>query len=308
MIRKEKDMTLVILAAGMGSRYGGLKQIDPIGPSGEFIIDYSIYDALKAGFDRVVFIIKRENHAAFEETVAQRIRGFVNVQYAFQDIEDIPKGYTVPEGRTKPWGTAHALLCARDAVGDDNFAVINSDDYYGCDAYVQLAEFLKNVKIEEKQHYAMCGYILKNTLSENGHVARGVCTVDENDMLVDITERTKIQRNDGTVQFFEEDTGWTDVSEESAVSMNMWAFTPAIFAEIERREQLFFANMKNPLKDEFFLPMLVGDAMADGVADVKVLRTPAKWYGVTYHDDKEIVQNFLLKCIKDGIYPGGLWK
>lgn len=308
MIWKGRNMTLVILAAGMGSRYGGLKQIDPIGPSGEFIIDYSIYDALKVGFDRVVFIIKRENHAAFEETVARRIRGFVDVEYAFQDINDIPAGYTVPEGRTKPWGTAHALLCAKEAVGNDNFVVINSDDFYGRDAYMQLAGFLKDVKAEDKLHCAMCGYILKNTLSENGHVARGVCAVDENGMLLSITERTKIQRNDGIVQFFEEDTGWTDVSEESAVSMNMWAFTPAIFAEIERREEAFFAELKNPLKDEFFLPMLVGDAMADGAADVKVLRTAAKWYGVTYHEDKEIVQNFLLECVKDGIYPGGLWK
>ncbi len=301
-------MTLVILAAGMGSRYGGLKQIDPIGPSGEFIIDYSIYDALKAGFDRVVFIIKRENHALFEETVAKRIRGFIDVQYAFQDIHDIPKGYTVPEGRTKPWGTAHALLCARDAVGNDNFVVINSDDFYGRDAYMQLASFLKDVKSDDKEHCAMCGYILKNTLSENGHVARGICSVDENGMLQHITERTKIQRNDGNVQFFEDDMGWTDVSEDSAVSMNMWAFTPAIFAEIEQRENLFFSNLKNPLKDEFYLPMLVGDAMADGDLDVKVLRTPAKWYGVTYHDDKEIVQSFLLKCVEEGLYPEGLWK
>ena len=301
-------MTLVILAAGMGSRYGGLKQIDPIGPQGEFIIDYSIYDALKAGFDRVVFIIKQENHAAFEETVANRIRGFADVKYAFQDINDIPAGFSVPEGRTKPWGTAHALLCAREAVGGDNFVVINSDDFYGRDAYMQLADFLKNVKEDGKQHCAMCGYILKNTLSENGHVARGVCNVDENGMLLDITERTKIQRNDGVVQFFEDDTGWTDVSEESAVSMNMWAFTPAIFDVIEQREIAFFENLKNPLKDEFFLPMLVGDAMADDILDVKVLRTSAKWYGVTYHDDKAIVQSFIAKCIDDEVYPGGLWK
>ena len=301
-------MTLVILAAGMGSRYGGLKQIDPLGPGGEFIIDYSIYDAIKAGFDRVVFIIKRENHALFEETVGARVRSAIHVEYAFQDIHDIPKGYTVPEGRTKPWGTAHAVLCARDAVGNDNFAVINADDFYGRDSFAKVGAFLSNAKNDEKQHYCMCGFVLKNTLSENGTVARGVCEVGADGMLTSVTERTKIQRRDGQTQFFEEETGWVDVSEDSLVSMNMWGFTPTFFEEIERREDAFFGNLKNPLKDEFLLPNMVSGAMNTGSADVAVLRTEAKWYGVTYHEDKALVQKFITDSVRDGIYPEGLWK
>ncbi len=301
-------MTLVILAAGMGSRYGGLKQIDPVGPAGEFIIDYSIYDAIAAGFDRVVFIIKRENYEIFEETVAKRIRPHVKVEYAFQDIHDIPEGYQVPEGRVKPWGTAHALLCARDAVGDDTFAVINSDDFYGRDSYEKIAAFLKTVKREQKQHYCMCGFILKNTLSENGHVARGVCVEDADHMLTSITERTKIQRNEGRPQFFEEETGWIDISEDTVVSMNMWGFTPELFGEIERLEQVFFANLKNPLKDEFLLPEVVGDTMKADISDVTVLQTMAKWYGVTYHEDKAMVQKFISDSIAENRYPEGLWK
>ncbi len=301
-------MTLVILAAGMGSRYGGLKQIDPLGPGGEFIIDYSIYDAIRAGFDRVVFIIKKENYEIFEETVGARIKGAIEVRYAFQDINDIPEGYTVPEGRVKPWGTAHALLCAKEAVAGDNFAVINSDDFYGRDSYEKIAAFLKNTKNDTKQHYCMCGFILKNTLSENGHVARGICTEDETHMLTSITERTKIMRNNGQTQFFEDDCGWTDVSEDSIVSMNMWGFTASFFDEIEKRERAFFDNLKNPLKDEFLLPVMVDETMKAGDADVTVLRTMAKWYGVTYHEDKETVQNFIASCIADNVYPGGLWK
>ena len=301
-------MTLVILAAGMGSRYGGLKQIDPLGPGGEFIIDYSIYDAIRAGFDRVVFIIKKENHQIFEETVGARIRGAIEVRYAFQDINDIPEGFTVPEGRVKPWGTAHALLCAKEAVDGDNFAVINSDDFYGADSYAKVGEFLRNIPKDGKQHYCMCGFILKNTLSENGHVARGICIKDENDHLTSITERTKIQRNDGQTQFFEDDMGWVDVSEDSIVSMNMWGFEASFFDEIGSRANDFFANLKNPLKDEFLLPNMVDAAMKSGAADVTVLQTMAKWYGVTYHEDKETVQKFIADCIADNVYPGGLWK
>ena len=301
-------MTLVILAAGMGSRYGGLKQIDPLGPGGEFIIDYSIFDAIRAGFDRVVFIIKRENHAVFEETVGARVRSAISVEYAFQDINDIPKGYRVPEGRTKPWGTAHALLCARDAVGGDNFAVINADDFYGRDSFAKVGEFLKTAKNDTKQHYCMCGFVLKNTLSENGSVARGICEVGADGMLSSVTERTKIERRDGKTQFFEEETGWNDVSEDSLVSMNMWGFTPSFFSEIEHREDEFFGNLKNPLKDEFLLPNMVSGAMNAGSADVTVLRTEAKWYGVTYHEDKALVQEFIRNSVADGTYPEGLWK
>lgn len=299
-------MTLVILAAGMGSRYGGLKQIDPIGPSGEFIIDYSIYDAVKAGFDKVVFIIKRENLEDFKETVGRRIEKQVKVSYVFQDINDLPAGYSVPEGRVKPWGTSHALLCAEAAV-DENFAVINSDDFYGKDSYEKMAAFLKTAKDTDRLHYAMCGFILKNTLSENGHVARGVCVSDDNGMLAKIDERVKIQRNDGQTQYYEDATGWTDIDEDSLVSMNFWGFTPSVFAEIRKRECAFLDSLQNPQKDEYLLPFSVKQLIAEGICDVRVLSTPAKWYGVTYHEDKEKVQKFIADSVADGVYPGKLW-
>lgn len=290
----------------MGSRYGGLKQIDPIGPSGEFIIDYSIYDAVKAGFTKVVFIIKKENLEDFKATVGARVAKAVEVEYVFQDINDLPEGYTVPEGRIKPWGTSHALLCAEPAV-HENFAVINSDDYYGKDTFVKIANFLKTLKDDEKLHYGMCGFILKNTLSENGHVARGICSANGQGMLTAIDERTKIQRNNGITQFFEEETGWTDVDENSLVSMNFWGFTPSIFAEIRKRECAFLDNLKNPQKDEYLLPNSVKNLIAEGVCDVKVLETPAKWYGVTYREDKEKVQKFIADSVANGVYPKGLW-
>ncbi len=303
-------MTLVILAAGMGSRYGGLKQIDPIGPDGEFIIDYSVYDAIQAGFDKVVFIIKKEHYEEFAETIGARVGTKIKTAYAFQEMEALPGGYTVPQDRSKPWGTAHALLCAREAVGSDTFAVINADDFYGRESYEKMASFLRGVRSDAQRPYpfAMCGFVLKNTLSENGHVARGVCEVDSLGRLADIRERTKIQRNNGQVQFFEEEDGWTDVSEDSTVSMNFWGFTPAIFDEIEKRFPAFLDAMKQPLKEEFLLPTVVSGLIAGGVCEVAVLPTMAKWHGVTYHEDKEKVQNFIKSCIENHEYPGGLWK
>ena len=300
-------MTLVILAAGMGSRYGGLKQIDPLGPSDEFIIDYSIYDAIQAGFEKVVFIIKEENLQDFKDTIGNRVEKHIKVEYVFQALNDLPAGYSVPEGRVKPWGTSQALLCAQKAV-DDNFAVINADDFYGRDSFEKIAKYLKELKQgESKKHYAMCGFVLKNTLSENGHVARGVC-ITENDMLVHIDERTKIQRNNGQTQFFEDETGWTDVDENSPVSMNIWGFDPSVFEEIRKRFPAFLDNLKNPLKDEYLLPVSVQDLMNDGFCDVTVLPTDAKWYGVTYREDKEPVQAFIHSQIENGTYPENLWK
>ena len=300
-------MTLVILAAGMGSRYGGLKQIDPLGPSGEFIIDYSIYDAIQAGFTKVVFIIKEENLNDFKETIGDRIAKHIEVEYAFQYLTDIVPGYTVPEGREKPWGTSQALLSAKNAV-KENFAVINADDFYGRDSFMKIAEFLKAVKQNEneKRHYAMCGFVLKNTLSENGHVARGVCKT-EKDMLIHIDERTKIQRNDGKTQYYTDETGWVDVDENSPVSMNFWGFDTEIFDEIEKREAHFLNNLKNPLKDEYLLPNSVQELMEGDFCDVTVLHTDAKWYGVTYRQDKEPVQKFINDQIAKGIYPEKLW-
>lgn len=303
-------MTLVILAAGMGSRYGGLKQIDPIGPCGEFIIDFSIYDALKAGFDKVVFIIKEENYDIFRKTVGARIENRVQVEYVFQDIRALPAGYAVPAERVKPWGTAHALLCAKDAVNDP-FLVINSDDFYGRDSYLKMAQFfadsVSGQKDGGKLQMAMCGFVLKNTLSENGHVARGVCETNAQGHLIGVTERTKIQRNQGVTQYYEEETGWTDVDENSVVSMNMWGFTPEIFDIIEKDFPAFLDQMKNPLKDEYFLPLVVQNMIDAGIADFTVVKTMSKWYGVTYQQDKPTVQEFIDRSIADGVYPKGLW-
>lgn len=299
-------MTLVIMAAGMGSRYGGLKQIDPVGRHGEFILDYSVYDAVKAGFDKVVFIIKKENLDVFRETVGKRLEKVIPVEYAFQEITEVPEGVKVPEG-TKPWGTAHAVWSCRNLV-DGPFAVINADDFYGREAFRLLHDFfLEQPEDTSKYHYCMAGYLLRNTLTENGHVARGVCTAD-NGYLTTVTERTKIQRNQGQTQFYEEGQGWTDIDENSIVSMNCWGFTPDIFGEIELQMQKFFKDSTDGLaKKEFFLPSVVQELMDAGKCDVKVMDTPAKWYGVTYHEDKEKIVAFIEQMIGEGVYPETLW-
>lgn len=302
-------MTLVIMAAGMGSRYGGLKQLDPITENGEFIIDFSIYDAIKAGFDKVVFIIKRENYDAFVETVGSRIEGHVKVEYVFQDLDALPEGVTVPEGRVKPWGTAHAVLCAADKV-DDNFAVINADDFYGFDSYKRIYDFFEGQNSDDGvAHFAMAGYVLKNTLTENGHVSRGECVVDGEGMLTSITERSKlIRREDGQVVYLD-DGGETVIDENTPVSMNCWGFTPAIFDHIRGGIVDFFKSPTfDPVKGEYYLPSAVTEMMNAGKCDVKLLPTSAKWYGVTYHEDKEYVVGQIKAMIDSGIYPRGLWK
>ncbi len=299
-------MTLVIMAAGMGSRYGGLKQIDPVTPHGEFIVDYSIYDAIKAGFDKVVFIIKEENYEIFRETVGARIEKAVKVEYVFQELNKIPEGFTVPEGRTKPFGTAHAALMAADVVNEP-FAIINSDDFYGRDAYVKAYNAMADAK--DKGHFAMVGYVLKNTVTENGHVSRGICEVADG-MLKNVVERTKIQENDGKVQYFEDDA-WHDLDENAVVSMNFWAFTPDVFAMLKEGLNQFLKGLptaKDPLKAEFFLPFLVQSRIDSGECDVKMLETSAKWYGVTYAEDKPKLVEFLRSQTEAGVYPDGLWK
>lgn len=299
-------MTLVILAAGMGSRYGGLKQIDPIGPNGEFILDYSIYDALKAGFDHVVFIIKEENLDIFRETIGKRIENHVKVDYVFQDINDLPDDIKVPEGRVKPWGTGHAVLCAEGAVKDD-FAVINADDFYGRDSFVKLADFMRLAdKSNDRHQFCMSGFVLENTLTENGHVSRGVCETDANGYLTKVTERTKIQRNGEKSQYFENDV-WNDLPEGSTVSMNCWAFTPALFPELRRLFLRFFDVNTDELKGEFFLPFAVQELIDDKICDVKVLKTASKWYGVTYQEDRKMVVDAIRNMIADGEYPEQLW-
>ncbi len=300
-------MTLVILAAGMGSRYGGLKQLDPMTKKGEFIIDFSIYDAIQAGFDKVVFIIKKENYDDFRETIGARIEKKIKVEYAFQDLNDIPAGYAVPEGRVKPWGTTHALLATRDIV-KDNFAVINADDFYGRDMYFKIADHLRNAKEENGvNHSCMVGYVIKNTLTENGTVSRGVCQADENGMLTDIVERAKV-KHDGDMAAYLDGEDWVRIPYTSLVSMNCWGFTPGVFAGLEKSFKEFMAkDHPDPLKSECFLPNTVKEMIVDGTCDVKVYSSDSVWYGVTYKEDKEYVKSSIGKLIEDGTYPDGLW-
>ncbi len=299
-------MTLVIMAAGMGSRYGGLKQIDPITEHGEFIVDFSIYDALMAGFDKVVFIIKEENYDVFRETVGSRIEGAIKVEYVFQGLDKIPAGFSVPEGRTKPWGTAHAALMAREVINEP-FAIINSDDFYGRDAFKRAYKCMANEQGEG--HYAMAGYVLENTITENGYVSRGICDVRDG-YLKNVVERTKIQENNGTVQYFE-DGAWYDLDRKSVVSMNFFVFTPDIFNHLESGFVSFLEKLSetaDPMKAEYFLPFLVQSKIFDGSCDVRVLETEAKWYGVTYAEDKPKIVEFIKSQIAKGVYPDNLWK
>jgi len=297
-------MTLVVMAAGMGSRYGGLKQLDPIGKNGEFILDFSVYDAIKAGFDKVVFVIKKENLELFRDTVGKRIEGHIKVDYAFQSVDSLPKGYSVPEGRTKPWGTAHAVLAAKPYV-DGPFAAINADDFYGADSFKILADYLRANKGVGK--YCMAGFILKNTLTENGSVARGICETDSDGNLTEVTERTKILR-DG------KDVVWVDdgerhvVSEDSIVSMNCWGFSGGFLEQLDDGFKAFLdKNAENLTKCEYYLPFAVREQMAAGTAKVKVLTTTARWYGVTYHEDRQTVVDAIQNLRDKGVYPDKLW-
>ena len=300
-------MTLVILAAGMGSRYGGLKQIDPITDHGEFIIDFSIYDAVKAGFDKVVFIIKEENYDAFRETVGTRVEPYIKVEYAFQSLDKIPEGFAIPEGREKPWGTSHALLCAEEFV-DDNFAVINADDFYGRDAFMKLAEHLKSLDVKST-NYCMIGYVLRNTLTENGTVSRGRCETDEKGMLSSITELTKIKTAGSDAEYLNDAGEWEALSGDTVVSMNCWGLTPAIFGELKAGFAAFLASEKGKeLKSEYYLPGAIDDMMQAGKCAVKVYSTTAAWYGVTYSEDKAGVKNALRALMDGGEYPHKLWK
>ncbi len=286
----------------MGSRYGGLKQIDPVGPNGEFLVDFSVYDAMQAGFDKVVFVINEKHRQDFEDTVGRRIKG-IKVEYAYQQLDDIPEGFSVPEGRTKSWGTGQAVLCARKYVTDP-FAVINADDFYSKDAFDKLFAFLSK---GTKDAYCMAGYQLCNTITENGTVSRGVCDTDENGILKGITERTKIMRNNGVIQYFEDDK-WHDLTDGTVVSMNCWGFTPDFFDMLEREFKAFLSGIEsNPLKSEFYLPSAVKTAMDSDGKKVNVLTTCSKWYGVTYKEDRDGVVSFLKHASATGIYPENLW-
>lgn len=300
---------LVILAAGMGSRYGGLKQIDPVDDKGHKIIDFSIYDAVRAGFQKVVFIIKKENEKDFRECVGDAVSKHIEVDYVFQELEKVPEGFQIPEGRVKPWGTAHAILCCKDAVKEP-FAVINADDYYGRSAFEELYRFLTTHEDDEKYRYAMVGYQLGNTLTENGSVARGVCVTDENGYLVEIAERTKIVRTADAAAFTEDDgQTWMPLPLNTPVSMNMWAFSPSILSELGAAVDKFFTEevAKNPLKSECFLPIEVDKLLKAGKATVEVLHSADKWFGVTYKEDKPFVMDSIRKLKEAGVYPDVLW-
>ncbi|MBO5407865.1 MAG: nucleotidyltransferase [Clostridia bacterium] len=296
--------TLVVMAAGLGSRYGGLKQIDPIGPSGEIIIDYSVYDAVKAGFSKVVFIIKKENEEIFRELIGNKLEKIVDVDYAFQSVDDIPGGNIY--GREKPWGTGHAVLAAKPFVKTP-FAVINADDFYGKSTYTGLQEFLANVSDNDRYQYAMMGFILENTLTDNGSVARGICEVSADGFLKQITERTKIQKFEDATKF-EENGIWTPIPKGSFVSMNTWGFTTSIFDELEARFPKFLEeSQSNILKAEYFLPSVVDALIQEKKADVRVVPCQEKWYGVTYKEDKQPVMEAIQKMVDSGIYPAKLW-
>lgn len=305
-----KKPVLVIMAAGMGSRYGGLKQIDPVDAYGNKIIDFSIFDAVQAGFEKVVFIIKKSIEKEFRENIGDRMAAHVQVEYVFQELDRLPNGYQVPEGRVKPWGTGHAVLCCKDIV-DGPFAVINADDYYGKSAFVSIYDRLSRVSDGEKYQYAMAGYQLYNTLTENGHVARGVCSTDEAGKLVDIHERTRIEKHGDRAEFTEDDgVTWTELGEDTIVSMNMWGFTKSILNELDERFTAFLDRELpvNPVKCEYFLPFVVDELLKEGKAEVSVLKSVDRWYGVTYKEDKEMVVNAIRGLKEAGLYPETLWE
>ena len=305
-----KRPVLVIMAAGMGSRYGGLKQIDPVDEQGDIIMDFSIYDAVKAGFQKVVFIIKRENEADFREAIGDRISRQVEVSYVFQELTNLPEGFAVPEGRVKPFGTGHAILSCIDEI-DGPFAVINADDYYGARAFQVIYDYLSNHEDDEKYRYCMVGYILGNTLTDHGHVARGVCSTDKAGYLKDICERTHIEkRGDKAVYTQDDGATWTDIPVDSLVSMNMWGFTNSILRELRERFPVFLEeNLEtNPMKCEYFLPSVVGELLEEEKATVEVLKSEDKWYGVTYKEDKAVVTAAIRKMKENGRYPLYLWE
>lgn len=305
-----KDPVLVVMAAGMGSRYGGLKQIDPVDEQGHIIMDFSIYDAVKAGFKKVVFIIKKENEESFKEAIGDRLSKQIQVEYVFQELTNLPDGFSVPEGRVKPFGTGHAILCCMDVV-DAPFAVINADDYYGSHAFQVIYDYLTTHEDDDKYRYTMVGYVLENTLTENGHVARGVCMTDEDNNLTGIQERTHIEKRNGQAAFTEDDGAtWTEIPNDSIVSMNMWGFTPSILQELEAGFPVFLEEnlKKNPLKCEYFLPSVVGNLLTEEKATVKVLKSTDKWFGVTYKEDKPVVVAAIRKMKEDGLYPEKLWE
>ena len=306
-----KKPILVVMAAGMGSRYGGLKQIDPVGSQGEAILDFSLFDAHAAGFETAVIIIKEAIRKDFMDTVGKRLEKCpMEIRYAYQELDKIPEGFTVPAERTKPWGTCHAIMCAKEAIDGAPFAVINADDYYGKSAFRTIYNALEKATDGDKYDFCMVGYLLGNTVTENGSVARGICETDGNGLLTTIAEQTRIETYEGGIHYTE-DGGetWIDVPANTVVSMNMWGYTPGFLDELEARFPAFLqkALVENPAKAEFFLPLAVEQLLREEKATVKVLESPDKWYGVTYAADKPQIVAALKGMTEQGLYPDGLW-
>ncbi|MGB5844918.1 MAG: sugar phosphate nucleotidyltransferase [Anaerolineales bacterium] len=302
------EPALIVMAAGIGSRYGGLKQIEAVGPAGEIILDYSVYDARQAGFGKIIFVINREMELAFRERIDQTIGKYCETEYVYQDLNNLPNGVQVPEEREKPWGTAHAVLSCKDAV-ESTFAVINADDFYGRTAFLDLADYLQQVKTQESLYeFCMVGYQLKNTLTEYGYVSRGICSVDPQGQLIEVCERTRIMIIDGQVKYSEDDTTWFVIPEDSVVSMNIWGFTCELFGELSDRFARFLAENRGNLSSaEYFLPEVVNQLVEEVKASVQVLPTEEHWFGVTYQDDVIWVKNVVQALIDNVVYPKKLW-
>ncbi len=300
--------TLLLLAAGMGSRYGGLKQLDGLGPNGETIMDYSIYDAIKAGFGKIVFVIRKDFEKDFKEKILSKYEGHIPAELVFQSLDALPEGFTVPEGREKPWGTNHAVMMAKDVIKEP-FCVINCDDFYNRDSFMVLGKFLAELPENAKNTYAMVGFRVGNTLSENGTVARGVCSTDESGLLTTVVERTEIMRVDGKVCYKDEQGQWVAIADNTPVSMNMWGFTPDYFEYSKAYFKEFLADEKNRtnLKAEFFIPLMVNKLVNDKTATVKVLDTTSKWFGVTYSADREGTVERIQSLVNEGMYPAKLF-
>jgi len=297
--------TLFVLAAGMGSRYGGLKQLDGVGLSGETIMDYSIYDAVHAGFGKLVFVIRKSFEKDFREKIVKKYEHKIPVELVFQDLDNLPAGFSVPEGREKPWGTNHAVMMGKDVIHEP-FAVINADDFYGRESYKVLADYLSKLDNTRNQ-YCMIGYRVGNTLSESGTVARGICETDAEGNLTGVVERTQVMRIDGEVKYKDENDQWISIPDNTPVSMNMWGFTPDYFEYSEKYFVEFLKkNIQNP-KAEFFIPLVVNELIVNNTAKVKVLDTPSKWFGVTYAEDRSGVVAKLQQLVDDGVYPSPLW-
>lgn len=299
--------TLVILAAGMGSRYGGLKQIDPVGPSGETILDYSVFDAIRAGFGKVVFIIRKDIENDFKEVFVSRLSKHIEIDWVFQELSKLPEGYKIPDGRVKPWGTGHALIMVANVVKEP-FAVINADDFYGRQAFETIAGFFAEQDRLNQSDYAMVAYELNNTLSEFGTVSRGICVTDEQGWLSSVTELTKIAKTDDNIADIQPDGKTTILKENDPVSMNFWGFTPSLFLHLEKEFTMFLDSDRDHSKSEFYIPSVVDTLIKSGQEKVKVLRNPGQWFGITYQEDKPIVVEKVRDLINKGDYPANLWE